>query len=106
MTLMIFANFPPGNYVIIVFCISLKSSASPDSLHCKVCGSAYQVEQGTRLDWQHGFTTQHWLQTAAIVTCMCVSAAGAWVTIQLFEDPVIRMLSAGSALLIQYVCVR
>lgn len=37
---------------------------------------------------------------------MCVSAIGAWVTIQLFEDPVIRMLAAGSALLIQYVCVR
>jgi hypothetical protein len=71
-----------------------------------VCGAVYQVEQGTRLDWQHGFTTQHWLQTAAIVTSMCVSAAGAWVTIQLFEDPVIRMLAAGSALLIQYVCVR
>lgn len=84
----------------------VESSASPDSLHCKVCGSAYQVEQGTRLDWQHGFTARHWLQTAAIVTCMCVSAAGAWVTIQIFEDPVIRMLAAGSALLIQYVCVR
>jgi len=71
-----------------------------------VCGTVYQVEQGTRLDWQLGFTTQHWLQTAAIVTSMCVSAIGAWVTIQLFEDPVIRMLAAGSALLIQYVCVR
>ncbi|PSN51653.1 hypothetical protein C0J52_09450 [Blattella germanica] len=82
------------------------SSASPDSLRCKVCGSAYQVEQGTRLDWQHGFTTQHWLQTAAIVTVMCVSAAGAWIVIQLFEDPLIRMLAAGSALLIVYVCVR
>lgn len=84
----------------------VESSSTPDSLRCKVCGTVYQVEQGTRLDWQLGFTTQHWLQTAAIVTSMCVSAIGAWVTIQLFEDPVIRMLAAGSALLIQYVCVR
>lgn len=84
----------------------VESSTNPDSLRCKVCGSDYQVEHGTRLDWQHGFTAQHWLQTAAIVTCMCVSIAGAWVTIQLFEDPVIRMLAAGGALLIQYICVR
>ncbi|KAK7791006.1 hypothetical protein R5R35_007900 [Gryllus longicercus] len=84
----------------------VESSTNPDCLSCKVCGAPYQVQRGERLDWQHGFTTQHWLQTAAIVTCMCVSAAGAWVTIQLFEDPVIRMLAAGSALLIQYVCVR
>ncbi|XP_066999681.1 uncharacterized protein [Anabrus simplex] len=84
----------------------VESSTNPDCLSCKVCGAAYQVERSNHLDWQHGFTTQHWLQTAAIVTCMCVSAAGAWVTIQLFEDPVIRMLAAGSALLIQYVCIR
>nr|CAD7264010.1 unnamed protein product [Timema shepardi] len=84
----------------------VESAPNPDSLRCKVCNSPYQVQRGEHLDWQHGFTTQHWLQTAAIVTCMCVSAAGAWVTIQLFEDAVIRCLAAGSALLIQYVCVR
>nr|CAD7407806.1 unnamed protein product [Timema cristinae] len=84
----------------------VESAHNPDSLRCKVCNSPYQVQRGEHLDWQHGFTTQHWLQTAAIVTCMCVSAAGAWVTIQLFEDAVIRCLAAGSALLIQYVCVR
>ncbi|CAG2054591.1 unnamed protein product [Timema podura] len=83
-----------------------RSAPNPDSLRCKVCNSPYQVQRGEHLDWQHGFTTQHWLQTVAIVTCMCVSAAGAWVTIQLFEDAVIRCLAAGSALLIQYVCVR
>ncbi|CAG2066511.1 unnamed protein product [Timema podura] len=84
----------------------VESAPNPDSLRCKVCDSPYQVQRGEHLDWQHGFTTQHWLQTVAIVTCMCVSAAGAWVTIQLFEDAVIRCLAAGSALLIQYVCVR
>nr|CAD7458819.1 unnamed protein product [Timema tahoe] len=84
----------------------VESAPNPDSLRCKVCNSPYQVQRGEHLDWQHGFTTQHWLQTVAIVTCMCVSATGAWVTIQLFEDAVIRCLAAGSALLIQYVCVR
>ncbi|XP_049940470.1 uncharacterized protein LOC126416704 isoform X1 [Schistocerca serialis cubense] len=84
----------------------VESSVNSDSLKCKVCGAAYQVERGSRLDWQHGFTTKHWLQTAATVTCMCLSAAGAWVTIQLFEDSAIRMLAAGAALLVQYACVR
>ncbi|XP_063238059.1 uncharacterized protein LOC134539731 isoform X2 [Bacillus rossius redtenbacheri] len=81
----------------------VESASNPDSLRCKVCDTAYRVERGDRLDWQHGFTAQHWLQTAAIATCMCVSAAGAWVTIQVFDDVVIRCLAAGSALLIQFL---
>lgn len=59
-----------------------------------------------RLDWERGFTPQHWAQTLSLVTLMCLAAAGAWVTVQLFEDPIVRVLSAGFALIIIYVCVR
>ena len=64
------------------------------------------MERGSRLDWQQGFTAQHWLQTAAFVTLMCVSSAGAWVLVQLYTDPGIRMLALGGALLIIYVSVK
>lgn len=65
-----------------------------------------QVERGSHLDWQQGFTPQHWLQTAAIVTMMCVSGAGAWVLMQLYTEPGIRMLALGGALLVIYVSIR
>jgi len=67
---------------------------------------AYQVERSSRLDWQHGFTAQQVVTTASLVTIMCVSAAAAWVVIQLFEDSYIRMLAAGMALIVLYLCVR
>lgn len=35
-----------------------------------------------------------------------MAVSGAWVIIQLFEDPYIRMISASVALLVIYVCVR
>jgi len=37
---------------------------------------------------------------------MCASSAAAWIVIQLVEGPIIRMLAAGTALLIMYVCIR
>lgn len=73
---------------------------------CKVCGCKYNVQHTTRLDWGQGFTSQHWGITALVVTSMCVSVAGAWVVIQLFEDPYIRMFSASVALLVIYICIR
>ncbi|XP_033224892.1 uncharacterized protein LOC117177910 [Belonocnema kinseyi] len=84
----------------------VESSMNADSLTCKVCGTKYNVEHASRLDWQHSFTPRHWLQTFAIVTIMCGSAAAAWILIQLVESPIIRMLSAGTALVIIYVCIR
>lgn len=66
----------------------------------------YNVQHSTRLDWERGFTSQHWGSTAVVVTLMCVSVAGAWVVIQMFEDPYIRMVSASVALLVIYVCIR
>jgi len=77
-----------------------------DSLICKVCNAKYNVEHASRLDWQNGLTPRHCLQTIAIVTTMCASSAAAWIIIQLVEGPIIRMLAAGTALLIMYVCIR
>ncbi|XP_012174481.1 uncharacterized protein LOC126915284 isoform X1 [Bombus affinis] len=84
----------------------VESSINADSLTCKVCGTNYNVEHATKLDWQNGITSRHCLQTMAIVTTMCGSSAAAWTLIQLVEGPIIRMLAAGTALLIMYVCIR
>ncbi|KAL2728396.1 E3 ubiquitin-protein ligase MARCH2 [Vespula maculifrons] len=84
----------------------VESSVNADSLTCKICGTNYNVEHATRLDWQNSLTTKHCLQTIAIVTTMCASSAAAWTVIQLVEGPIIRMLAAGAALLIMYVCIR
>lgn len=37
---------------------------------------------------------------------MCVTGACAWVIIQLYVDPIIRILTAGTAVLIGYVCIK
>ncbi|KYN32005.1 E3 ubiquitin-protein ligase MARCH5 [Trachymyrmex septentrionalis] len=84
----------------------VESSLNADSLVCKVCNTKYNVEHASRLDWQNSLTPRHCLQTIAIVTTMCASSAAAWIVIQLVEGPIIRMLAAGSALLIIYVCIR
>ncbi|XP_011062131.1 PREDICTED: uncharacterized protein LOC105150623 isoform X2 [Acromyrmex echinatior] len=84
----------------------VESSVNADSLVCKVCNTKYNVEHASRLDWQNSLTPRHCLQTIAIVTTMCASSAAAWTVIQLVEGPIIRMLAAGSALLIIYVCIR
>ncbi|XP_060815166.1 uncharacterized protein LOC132906720 isoform X2 [Bombus pascuorum] len=84
----------------------VESSINADSLTCKVCGTNYNVEHASKLDWQNGITSRHCLQTMAIVTTMCGSSAAAWTLIQLVEGPIIRMLAAGTALLIMYVCIR
>ncbi|EZA56197.1 hypothetical protein DMN91_000521 [Ooceraea biroi] len=84
----------------------VESSVNADSLVCKVCNTKYNVEHASRLDWQNSLTPRHCLQTIAIVTMMCASSAAAWIVIQLVEGPIIRMLAAGTALLIMYVCIR
>ncbi|XP_015586603.1 uncharacterized protein LOC107263663 isoform X2 [Cephus cinctus] len=84
----------------------VESSMNVDNLACKVCGTKYNVERATRLDWQNSLTPRHWLQTIAIVTTMCGSYAGAWLFIQLVESPILRMLAAGTALLVMYVCIK
>lgn len=84
----------------------VESSVNADSLCCKVCGAKYNVEHATRLDWQNSMTSRHCLQTIVIVTTMCGSSAAAWTLIQMVEGPIIRMLAAGTALLVMYVCIR
>ncbi len=37
---------------------------------------------------------------------MCVTGACAWVIIQVYVDPLIRVVTAGVAILIGYVCVK
>ncbi|KAG8041741.1 hypothetical protein G9C98_007045 [Cotesia typhae] len=70
------------------------------------CGSKYNVEHATKLDWQNSMTPRHWITTIATVTAMCGSFAAAWILIQFVESPIIRMLAAGAALLVMYVCIR
>lgn len=82
------------------------SSGSAENLRCKVCKCQYDVRSSTRLDWERGFTAQHWGSTAVTVTCMCVAVAVAWIVIQMFEHSYIRMISASVALLVVYVCLK
>lgn len=37
---------------------------------------------------------------------MCITGASAWVIIQLYVDPIIRVLTAGFAIIIGYICVK
>lgn len=59
-----------------------------------------------RVRWDRAFTTQQWLYTCVLVTCMTVAGVAAWVVIQIFESPIVRVLTAGVSLLIVYVCVK
>lgn len=37
---------------------------------------------------------------------MCIAGASAWVVIQLYVDPLIRVMTVGVAVLIGYVCIK
>ncbi|XP_045460371.1 uncharacterized protein LOC123670848 [Harmonia axyridis] len=82
------------------------SACSQESLRCKVCNYPYDVASTSKLDWERGFTPQHWGYTAVIVTSLCLVVAGAWITIQLYDNSYIRMMSASIALLVVYICIR
>ncbi|CAG9839592.1 unnamed protein product [Diabrotica balteata] len=82
------------------------SSSSNEPLKCKVCNYEYDICKSSEVKWDKGFTAQHWGSTACIVTCMCLAVAGAWISIQLYANPYIRMVSASLALLIIYVCIK
>ncbi|XP_044744663.1 uncharacterized protein LOC123306635 [Coccinella septempunctata] len=82
------------------------SACNQESLRCKVCNYPYEVASTSKLDWERGFTPQHWGCTAVIVTCLCLVVAGAWITIQLYDNSYIRMMSASFALLVVYICIR
>lgn len=82
------------------------SSSSNEPLKCKVCKYEYEICRSNEVKWDKGFTAHHWGSTAMIVTCMCVAVAGAWIAIQLYDNPYIRMASASVALMIVYICIR
>ncbi|XP_046735308.1 uncharacterized protein LOC124404879 isoform X1 [Diprion similis] len=84
----------------------VESSMDADSLACKVCGTKYNVERASKLHWQNGWTLHEWLHSIAILSVMAASLYGVWLLIQLVEGPIIRMLAAGTALLVIYVCIR
>ncbi|XP_053961281.1 uncharacterized protein LOC128865199 [Anastrepha ludens] len=85
----------------------VESCSSTDAqLSCKVCGFPYEIEKTKKLDWEKGFNMQHWSKTIILITLMCVAGASAWVVIQLYVDPLIRVLTVGIAVLIGYVCIK
>ena len=83
-----------------------QSADNPDALKCKVCSADYQVEKGSQFSLANGFTTKQWLQTASLVTIICLAIGGAWAVIQLYYEPWIRILAVGGACFILYVCLR
>eukprot|EP00095_Tigriopus_kingsejongensis_P002985 maker-scaffold849_size89187-snap-gene-0.18 protein:Tk02985 transcript:maker-scaffold849_size89187-snap-gene-0.18-mRNA-1 annotation:"PREDICTED: uncharacterized protein LOC100118313 isoform X2" len=84
----------------------VESADNPDALRCKVCNMNYNVEKGSQFSLSQGFTPRHWIQTLSIVTLMCLSIGGSWTLIQLYSEPWVKMLAVGTALLIQYICLR
>lgn len=82
------------------------SSSTSGPLRCKVCNYEYDICSTTKVEWDRGFTYQHWGSTAFIVTCLCMVVAVAWIIIQLYDNNYIRMLSASVALLMIYICIK
>ncbi|XP_013137856.1 PREDICTED: uncharacterized protein LOC106102817 [Papilio polytes] len=84
----------------------IESATTPDGLKCKVCNTPYIVQKTNRVEWERGFTCAHWLRTALAVAGVCGAGAAAWLLVQLFPSPVVRVLCAGAALLVCYVAIR
>lgn len=59
-----------------------------------------------RLYWEKGFTINHWAKTIILISTICITTAFAWVIIQSYVDPIIRVLTAGVAILIGYICIK
>ncbi|PRD31342.1 UNVERIFIED_CONTAM: hypothetical protein NCL1_23781 [Trichonephila clavipes] len=83
----------------------VESSSQPDATKCKVCNESYELQQNT-IWLPQGLTPLHWIKTAAIITVMCSSIAGACFLIKVFGNVGIRTLAGGSAILVVYVCLR
>lgn len=59
-----------------------------------------------RFYWDRGFDVQHWTKTIILISLMCITGVLAWVIIQLYVNPIVRVLTAGFAIIIGYVCVK
>jgi len=84
----------------------VESADNPDSLTCKVCKQAYEVERGSQFSLTQGFTTKHWIGTAGVVFIMMMAAGGCWAAVQIYSEAYIKCLAVGLALLVQYICLR
>ncbi|XP_046913542.2 uncharacterized protein LOC124494423 [Dermatophagoides farinae] len=84
---------------------SCSSSTAPVS--CKVCGSAYKVEHSQETVWlPAGLTIAHWFKTATIIMIMCCTLGGSIMIVKLFHHMYVKMISVGSAILVEYICLR
>ena len=83
----------------------MESCSNPEHVKCKVCKESYKVQPGDF--WlPSGLTISHWVQTAFIITIMCVAAIGVCVIVKLFDHLYVRTTSVGAAILIEYICLR
>lgn len=82
-------------------------STSTTPVSCKVCGSAYKVEQSSETVWlPNGLTIAHWLKTATIITIMTCTLTGSIMIVKIFQHMYVKMISVGSAILVEYICLR
>ncbi|CAH1717721.1 unnamed protein product [Chironomus riparius] len=84
---------------------SFKDQETSD-LKCRVCGTPYEIRRTSKLYWERGFDIQHWTKTIILVSLMCITGVLAWIIISLNVDPIVRVLTAGFAIIIGYVCVK
>ncbi|XP_076320956.1 uncharacterized protein LOC143230747 isoform X3 [Tachypleus tridentatus] len=83
----------------------VQTSENPDNIRCKVCKIEYKLETGTV--WvSTGLTKAQWLQTSAIIVCMCSTIGGAYFLVTMFDNVAIRTATVGVTLLVQCVCMR
>lgn len=86
----------------------MESYSTPNCpVFCKVCGSPYRVEHTSETVWlPAGLTITHWFKTAVIITIMCTTLAGSCMLVKLFEHMYVKTISVGSAILVEYICLR
>lgn len=84
---------------------SIQSANKAENLQCKVCQQPYKLEKG-RHCFPAGFTKRNWLQTVALITCMCGALIGAWTALHFCDKNGIRIMAVGTAVLVSYVCLK
>ncbi|KAI1305237.1 hypothetical protein HDE_01489 [Halotydeus destructor] len=82
-----------------------ESNCDPKKLRCKVCDDQYNIERGDV--WlPAGLTPVHWFQSACILTIMCSAAGSVVLLTRIFDHVAIRTASVGSAIIVEYICLR
>lgn len=83
----------------------MESNCNPDSVKCKVCNEAYGITRG-EVWLPSGLTISHYLQTATIIVIMFSAATSVWMVVKLFDHMYVRTISVGTAILVEYICLR